>query len=80
MGDEMPDMDDCPLAPSSTSVSLSVSASLPGARAAHGLGLYVLLRQTFCSRSRSAFPMTETEERLIAPAATIGESSTPRKG
>lgn len=30
--------------------------------------------------SRSAFPITETELKLIAKAAIIGESSIPKKG
>ena len=32
------------------------------------------------ARSRKALPMTETEESDIAPAATMGERSTPRNG
>ena len=31
-------------------------------------------------RSRSAFPMTETLERLMATLATMGERRTPRRG
>ena len=31
-------------------------------------------------RSRKAFPITDTELRLIAPAAMIGLKSTPKKG
>jgi len=31
-------------------------------------------------RSRSALPITETDERLMAAAASIGETSRPRKG
>ncbi len=31
-------------------------------------------------RSRSAFPTTETEEKLIAAAANIGDSSQPKTG
>ena len=35
---------------------------------------------SFAARRRSAFPITETELRAIATAATIGESRIPRKG
>ena len=35
---------------------------------------------TFTARSLSALPTTETEERLIAAAANIGESSSPTNG
>ena len=36
--------------------------------------------QSFTRRSRSAFPMTDTELKLIATAAIIGESRIPKKG
>ncbi len=35
---------------------------------------------SFIPRRRSEFPMTETEDRLIAAAAIIGDSSTPKTG
>jgi len=35
---------------------------------------------SFIPRSRNEFPMTETDDRLIAAAAIIGDSSTPKNG
>ncbi len=40
----------------------------------------VWMDQIFAPRSRSAFPMTETELKLIAAAAMIGLSRRPTKG
>ena len=37
-------------------------------------------RYSFVFRSRNAFPMTETELRLIAAPASIGLSSRPKNG
>lgn len=36
--------------------------------------------QSRAARSRSALPMTETDERLIAAAANIGEIKRPKNG
>jgi hypothetical protein len=40
----------------------------------------VLSGHSFCARSRRAFPMTLTEDRAIAAAAIIGDSSNPNVG
>ena len=37
-------------------------------------------RHSFAARRRRALPMTETEDRLIAAAATTGERRTPNRG
>jgi hypothetical protein len=39
-----------------------------------------LFSYKFTFRNRNAFPITETELRLIAALAIIGESSQPKKG
>lgn len=43
-------------------------------------GKVVLVPQSLMPRKRSELPMTETEDRLIAAAAIIGESRTPKNG
>jgi len=58
--------------------NLGLEVSLRGA----GSGLFIkaLLNQSFTERSRSAFPITEIELKLIARAAIIGLRRIPVKG
>ena len=64
-------------------IARSRAIGATGARslaAGHRLNRLVVQAHIFARRSRSAFPTTETELKLIAAAAITGESNSPKNG